>query len=156
MASAVRRGARVAFAIGVPGAVLLPGLIFAVTALATGLSPAETVDATIAQYTAPRLNLLVTGVLALVPFAVLAIGLAVLRRFADDRATDSAAVGGATMILLTILWAHASYWPSFLPDRVAPMWPHGLELVIGPLFFAPVLAIVGLLGGWFLWRTTTH
>lgn len=141
--------------VGLLAGVLLPGIVFVVTAVATGLSPGETVDATIAQYTTDRLNLMVTGLLALVPFAVLGIGLAVVRRFGGDSAVAPASVGGTTAILLTLLWAHASYWPSFLPHRVAPMWPHGLELVIGPLFFAPVMAVVGLLIGWLVGRSNS-
>lgn len=136
------------FLLGSLLSVAVPPLVFIATALLSGLSPAETIGATVAQYSTSRLNLLIMGALGTIPFGVLSLALVLCRHFGDRLHIRRMAIGGGVFILATLLWAHATYWPLFLPEQVAPMWPHGLELVIGPLFFAPVMALAGLLLGW--------
>jgi len=139
---------RKVFLLGSLCAIAVPPAVFVVTALLGGLSPAETVSAMISQYSTSRLNLFVMGALGTIPFGLLCLVLVVCRHFGKGLRVERMAIGGGVFILATMVWAHATYWPLFLPERVAPMWPHGLELLIGPVFFAPVMALVGLLLGW--------
>ena len=139
---------RYVFLLGTLCAVAVPPVVFIATALLSGLSPAETVSATIGQYSTSRLNLLIMGALGAVPFGILSLALVLFRRFGRGLRVERMAIGGGVFILATMLWAHTTYWRLFLPERVAPMWPHGLELLIGPIFFAPVMALAGLLLGW--------
>lgn len=140
--------------VGIALALATPVTIFLTTALLKGLSAGAAVSATIEQLGARRLNLLVMGALGVVPFACLGLVLWLYRRFDGGRAFRGMAVGGGITILATMAWANGTYWRLFLPERVAPMWPHGLELVIGPLFFAPVLCVGAVGLGWIVDRVT--
>ncbi|NNE09207.1 MAG: hypothetical protein HKN20_11655, partial [Gemmatimonadetes bacterium] len=40
------------------------------------------------------------------------------------------------------------FWPAFLPSRVYPGFPHGLEFIIGPGVFAPIGMLLGVLTVW--------
>lgn len=135
------------FGVSALTAAAVPPFVFVVCALLAGMGVDGALDATVAQYRVDRLNLLMLGVLGVIPFALLTAALLAFRRFGAKEPVAAMAVGGWTIVTLLLLWAHGSYWPSFLPDRVAPMWPHGIEFVIVPLFFAPVGAAVGMVVG---------
>ena len=139
--------------IGLLASLAVPPVVFAVTGLISGLSPFETASALVAQYATSRLNLFIMGALGIIPFGVLGIALVLVRRFSPGTLLSRLALGGGLCIVATMVWAHWTYWRLFLPERVAPMWPHGLELLIGPVFFAPVLALGGLVIGWISERT---
>ena len=143
------------FGVTVAVALVIPPMVFVASGVVAGMGLAVTGGALAEQYSADRLNLLVLGGVGVIPFAFLAIALALFRRFVSADPVRSMAFGGGPVVALLLLWAHGSYWPSFLPERVAPMWPHGIEFVIVPLFFAPVGAIVGMLAGWLVHRSGT-
>ncbi|MEE4184913.1 MAG: hypothetical protein V2J12_04005 [Gammaproteobacteria bacterium] len=104
-----------------------------------------------AQYLQTRRNPALTAVLAGFPFLLLALVLWFARR---RRATADAcrhiALGGGSAILLVMLWANLEYWPNFLPGVDYPGFPHGLELVIAPLHFAPFAMAAGAMIGWLI------
>lgn len=132
---------------------LLPTAIFTLCALAAGLSPAETWMATLEQLAAPRQNLLVCGALGLFPVALLFSVLWLHRRFGGAEKTRlGMAWSGLAAILVVLTWANRQFWPHFLPSRTYPGFPHGLELVLGPLLFAPITMILGLLTAWLIGR----
>ena len=54
---------------------------------------------------------------------------------------------GLTPSLLLLVWANAEAWPLYLPGRAFPGFPHGLELIIVPLFFVPVAMVFGTVAG---------
>ncbi|MCA9752021.1 MAG: hypothetical protein KC591_07505, partial [Gemmatimonadetes bacterium] len=57
---------------------------------------------------------------------------------------SAAAWGGLVPIVVVLAWASFQFWPKFLPSRVYPGFPHGLEFVIAPLVFAPIGMVLGL------------
>lgn len=125
---------------------LVPLVVFGAVGLASGMGPAGTLQAFLEQASGRRQNPLTTAVLGLFPVLLLLAGLWVGRRLGRDGPRLRAAGWGALgAILLVLLWANAQFWPLFLPDRVYPGFPHGLELVIGPVFFAPAAMLLGAL-----------
>ncbi|MEM7417992.1 MAG: hypothetical protein AAF389_21060 [Gemmatimonadota bacterium] len=138
---------------GVCISVLIPPVVFLAVGLGSGMG-AEAWGALVDQYRTDRLNLGVLGAVGVIPFLALVVLLALHRRFADPAPGRSMAVAGGVVIAALLVWAHATYWPSFLPDQVAPSWPHGIEFVVVPLFFAPVGAVVGMIAGYLLHRST--
>ena len=141
------------FALSVLVALLVPPVVFTACALLAGMGVGGTVSAMVAQYGADRLNLLVLGILGTIPLAFLCLVLGVYRRFGSVEPVRVMALGGGLVVIALLVWAHGSYWPSFLPERSAPMWPHGIEFVVVPLFFAPVGAVAGMLAGWLIHRS---
>lgn len=130
---------------------LIPPLTSLLVALGSEMAPAESVSALFELYREKRQNLLVVGALGLFPLMLLSLALWLHRRFGGDAALQPWLVAsGATPILLVLIWANFEFWPDFLPGRIYPGFPHGLELAIGPVIFAPVAMIVGLLMGWLL------
>lgn len=106
-----------------------------------------------AQYLQSRRNPAVTAVLACFPFFLLALMLWFARRRQITAHTCwHIALGGGSAILLVMLWANLEYWPNFLPGVDYPGFPHGLELVIAPLHFAPFAMAAGAALGWLLGR----
>ncbi len=140
------------FALSVLVALLIPPAVFSACALLAKMGIGGTLSAVVAQYGADRLNLLVLGLVGTIPLALLVVVLAAYRRFASAEPVRAMAIAGGGIVLALLVWAHGSYWPSFLPERSAPMWPHGIEFVVVPLFFAPVGAVVGMLAGWLIHR----
>ena len=136
------------------GAVLvIPPVVFLAAALGGGLSPAESTSALIDQYGVGRRNLAVIGSLGLFPVALLAVLLWAIRRYASDGPDRAAlALGGSLPILAVVAWANATFWPLYLPSRTYPGFPHGLELVIGPLIFAPIGMALGVGLAWLAGR----
>ncbi len=124
--------------------VLLPALIFAICLLLDGHSAAESMRLLLAQMQAERRNPLVVGLPAVVPFALLAIVLLIYRRWRGPQGSKMVAAFGVLAIVLLLIWANAIFWPLFLPGRSYPGWPHGLEMVIVPIFFAPVGMLVAV------------
>jgi len=123
---------------------LLPALVLGICLLAAGHSVVETLQALSAQLQTERRNLLLVGLPAVVPFALLALVLVIYRRWRGVGGSRQVAVAGSLAIIALLLWANASFWPLFLPGRSYPGWPHGLEMVIVPLFFAPVGMLVAV------------
>lgn len=128
-------------------ATALPPIVFIASGLLAGMGVGELGSALVEQYSTDRLNLFVLGFVGLIPFLFLSVSLFVLRRLGQVEPLRFMAWGGGVMVALLLLWAHASYWPDFLPDRVAPGWPHGIAFVVVPLIYAPIGALVGMVVG---------
>lgn len=124
-------------------ALCLPGGAFWATALAKGMGLDQGTSALAAQFTAPRLNLFVLGGLNAAPVLLLALGLGLARkRGLGAQRWAMLFVAGLLPVLAVELWAQFSFWRLFLPERKAPGFPHGLELALGPLLYAPVAMLI--------------
>lgn len=123
---------------------LLPAMVLSVCLFVAGYGPGETLEFLLTQAQAERRNLLVVGLPAVVPFALLAIVLLIYRRWRGPQGSNMVAAFGVLAIVLLLIWANAIFWPLFLPGRSYPGWPHGLEMVIVPIFFAPVGMLVAV------------
>lgn len=124
----------------------VPFLVFLAAGLAGGMSPAAVVGALADQCTQPRQNPLITALSGWVPVVVLLLALRITRR-AGPAASRAMARGGLVAIVAVLAWANFEFWPKFLPSRVYPGFPHGLELVMGPVIFAPIAMALGMLAG---------
>jgi len=124
---------------------LLPLLVFAGCLLVEGYGVADTLAAVVAQYGSERRNLFMVGVPALAPMLLLAMILAVYRRRRGGSHSYLLLLGGVLPVILVLFYANLGFWPLFLPGRDYPGWPHGLEMLIAPLFFAPAGVVLGLL-----------
>jgi hypothetical protein len=135
----------VALALATPFAMAVVG--FFLGGLMSG-SGVETVSAFLEQAGERRLNPLIAGVLGLAPVILLLLILAVGVRFTPRAGWGPAAAwGGLVPIAVLELWAHLEVWSTYFPSRSMPGFPHGLELVIVPIFFAPVGVVFGVLLG---------
>ena len=135
---------------------LVPPLVFIMVALAEGMSIAETVNALIEQYRSDRNNLLVVGALGLFPVILLLIVLWIYYRVSkNERYLSAMGWGGLLPVAAVLLWVNFEFWPGFLPTRVFRGFPHGLEFIIGPGFFAPIGMLVGIVVSWFIARKST-
>ncbi len=132
--------------------VLTPALVLTLCLLFNGFSVGETSSQLLAQMQADRRNLLLVGLPAVVPFALLALVLVIYRRWRGCAGSSTVAAAGAAGIMVMLVWANASFWPLFLPGRSYPGWPHGLEMVIVPLFFAPISMLIAVAIGIMLLR----
>ncbi|GJM44734.1 MAG: hypothetical protein DHS20C21_15760 [Gemmatimonadota bacterium] len=127
--------------------------VFVVAGLAGGMLPGETWRALAEQSVQRKQNPLLSGVLGFFPILLLLLALRIGRRFDRSGAWSQVAPwAGLLPILLVLLWANLEFWPKFLPSRVYPGFPHGLELLIGPVMYAPVGMIVGLIAARFVPR----
>ncbi len=136
-------------AIAVLAPLLVPPLLFAVVGLGEGMGLAAAASALVDQYSERRFNLLMAGVLGLLPVGLLGVVLWIHRKLGGAPESRSAlAWGGLLPILAVLIWVNFEFWPTYLPDRTFPGFPHGLELVIGPLFFAPVAMVAGMVVAW--------
>ncbi len=110
----------------------------------------EVLPALVEQSAQRRLNPLIAGGLGLVPVFLLLLILAVGPRVLPNAAWGpSVAWAGLIPVAALELWAHWEVWTAYLPSRGVLTFPHGLELVIVPIFFAPVGMVAGLgLGLW--------
>jgi hypothetical protein len=123
----------------------IPPLVFVLVALISGMSPADTAGALVAQYAAARVNLAVCSGLGLVPLLLLAVVLWIRRRRRPSaEGPPLYAIGGALPILAVAVFVNVEYWTAFLPNRTFPGFPHGLEFIIGPGIFAPIGMLAGL------------
>lgn len=122
---------------------VLPALVYCVVALGAGLGVFGTLEALVNQATGQRQNILASSLLGLAPALLLLVIIRVARWIdPQDSWRLAAGWGGLVGILLVLAWANFEVWPLFLPGRGYPGWPHGIELVIAPLFFAPVVMAV--------------
>lgn len=126
----------------------LPPIFFSVSALSAGLPPEALAAAVVDQYAASRANLFVSGILGIVPTALLLILLWFFRKCVDGARLRAMAYGGLVGVAAILIWVNFEFWPLFVPGRQYPGFPHGLEFVIGPLFFAPPAMAAGVLAGW--------
>lgn len=126
---------------------LIPPAVFLITMLTEGLGPGEALSAVFDQYAQRRQNPLANTVLGLIPVAPLVLILVIYRLRKGPAGSTAIATGGGIGIASMLLWANMEYWPNFLPGRDYPGFPHGLEIVIGSLFFAPVAMLVGVVMG---------
>lgn len=133
---------------------LLPAVVYAGVAISKGLSVSATASALAAQAVGGRPNLFAPAILSVLPVSII-FGLHWLARKRDpiNAWRHRAAWTGLGMVLCVLLWANLSAWPLYMPGRQYPGFPHGLELIIGPLFFAPVAALVGWFMGAFIGST---
>lgn len=132
---------------------IIPPVVFSICALEAGLSFSDTLTAVFEQYTVRRQNLLTTGLPGFFPILLLLGGLWLHRRSGGTQTTRIwMGWGGLIPIMAVIFWVNFQFWPLFLPARTYPGFPHGMEFIIGPGFFAPVGMLLGMLLGWWLAR----
>jgi hypothetical protein len=125
---------------------VLPPLIFVGVAWSAGMGFSGAWQALLEQSVSARQNPLRAAPLGLLPVFILLLALWLGHRSGRDASSVRiAGWGGLIAILLVIAWANIEAWSGFLPSRVYQGFPHGLELVIGPLFFAPIAMLVGAL-----------
>jgi len=129
-------------------ALLIPPLVFCFAGLGKGMDFGQVTTACVEQFFTPRQNLGVAAGLGLFPVLLTGLLLWIGRRFGWRWSSDNnVAVAALMPVLLVLAWANYEFWPIFLPDRVYPGFPHGLELVLGPLFYAPAAMLIGLITG---------
>lgn len=136
--------------------ILIPPVVFVVCGVWKGMPVAEISEAFIQQYTARRQNLLVCGLIGLFPIGLLH-GCLWFHRWkkGNPYVQQAMASGGLSGILLVLIWVNFEFWPAFLPERVYPGFPHGLEFIIGPGLFSPIAMFFGMTIGWLFARGAT-
>ena len=135
------------------GPFVVAGLVFVVVGLSVGMGVGGTWTALAELSMGRRQNPFLSAVVGLVPMLLLLAVLALGPRWWPRAGWGPAAAwSGLAAILLVLGWAHTQFWPLFLPHRVYPGFPHGLELVIAPLFFAPPAAALGVAVGLMMGR----
>lgn len=133
-------------AAGTAIALLIPPLVYVACALLANMGLQDTLAALVQQYQQPRQNLLNVGLPVLLPVLGLVLALALLGRWPRLRMQRRAhAVAALLVLALLHLWTNASYWAMYLPERAFLGFPHGLEFIIVPLFFAPPAMAVAIL-----------
>jgi hypothetical protein len=131
----------------------IPAIVFLMCALTEGMSLTDSLTSLSEQFTARRQNLFMIGALGLFPVGILMAILWIHRKRGGDQVTRRWMAGGGLIpILLVIIWVNFDYWPAFLPSKTYPGFPHGLEFVIGPGLFAPILMLPGIALGWWAAR----
>ena len=125
----------------------IPPLVFTASGLAAGMGIGATVSALVGQYTVHRQNLLLVSLPSLAPIGLLLLLVWLYKRRVGPAAAWPVAVGGMLGILAVTVWINTMFWPHFLPSRTHPGFPHGLEFVIGPIFFAPITILLGMAAG---------
>ncbi len=133
-------------------AFLVPAVVFLVCALLADLTLADSLRETGAQFVVERRHLWGVGVLGLIPVLLLT-GLGwVLGRWLEPLRTRRICQAGLLGIALILVWVNVEFWPGYLPERAFRGFPHGLEFVIGPLFFAPTAMLLLMLCAWLVTR----
>ncbi len=129
---------------------LAPLLIVIASLVAAGRTPVETLEALGDLIVARRLNLIVLTLIGMPPFLILG-GLAWWRHGKKGaQATFWPWLGGLLGILNLVLPIHAGFWPRYF--RGGSMgFPHGLELILGPVVSLVPMGF-GWLLGWIVWR----
>ena len=126
-------------------ALVLPAASFWGVGVAEGLSTGEASEALVAQLGGTRLNPAILGAVNLLPLLLLALVLYIARRRGLRGPRHSLLLGlGVAPVLVIELWAQLSYWPLYLPEQEAPGFPHGLELMLGPVVYAPVVMLIAV------------
>lgn len=134
---------------GITLVLITPALSMLASGLLEGMGVSDAALSILEQFVSTRGNLAVTSSLGLIPIAMLSALLWVLGRFFSiDGCKRWMAILAFVLIVLIIAWANMTYWRAYLPSKQFLGWPHGLELVIGPMIFAPVGMIFGLIAGW--------
>lgn len=128
---------------GMAGVFAIPPLVFFIVGLTEGMG-AATFGALVEQYSIARQNLFMVSLPGLFPLALLGLAVYLGGRFRGWTGLRSLAVGGTVAILAVQTWVNVEFWPTYLPARTYPGFPHGLEFVIGPIFFAPLAMLVGM------------
>jgi hypothetical protein len=139
---------------GILLALLAPPATFAVCGLLANMGVADIGAAMFEQYASDaRPALWGPSLLALAPVLLLALALWLIAKFRKQPDLNRP-LGAAGLLAMTLvlIWANASYWTIFLPERTSPGWPHGMELLVGPLFFAPPAVLLAMLLAWLLVR----
>jgi len=132
---------------------IIPPVVFAAVALHSGMSIGDALAALTEQYQASRLNLLVTSLVGLFPMLLLLVFLGVRRLLKKPpQANVMYAIAGVLPPVLVTVFIHFEFWPTFLPGRTYPGFPHGLEFIIGPAVFAPVGMLIALVFAWLFVR----
>jgi hypothetical protein len=122
---------------GLALAFLIPVVVFVLSALFAGMSLVESLRAVATQFRAERHPLLGAGILGTGPVLLLTVLGWLLARKLDKVRVRGIAQAGLVGIALILLSVNVEFWPGYLPERAFHGLPHGLEFVIGPLFFAP-------------------
>jgi len=130
----------------------VPPVVFFITGLVSGMSLGDLSEALIVQYGDERPNLLVTGVIGLLPLGVMGLVIWLHRRLRGQYG-NYLFWGGLIPLVVVVAWSNHEFWRVFLPERSAPGFPHGLELIIGPVVFAPVAMVAGMLIAWLIGRS---
>ncbi|MCB9914882.1 MAG: hypothetical protein H6828_06985 [Planctomycetes bacterium] len=135
-------------------AFLVPPAVFVIVGARAGMGAGGALAACAEQYVAARTNLALLGLVGCVPLVLLGMLLRLARRALDDPARRAAVAWSGVLPALAVqVWAHASYWRLFLPEREPPPFPHGLEFVLTPMMHAPVAMLVCVTLTWLLTRT---
>ncbi len=137
--------------------VVLPPLLFLGSALFEGMGFGGGSTALAEQYVVERSNLVVITLLGLVPMLLIMLLLGIrraIRKTWDGSGTY--ALAASLPVVLVTIYVHLEYWPSYLPARQFLGFPHGLEFVIGPLFFAPAGILLGFLVAWIFRKQATQ
>jgi len=124
---------------------VIPPVAFFSCALMKRVSISSATLMVVERYSAEKYNLFISSILGFVPVIALLLIMWISRRFGATREScQLIAWGGLLPILLVLSWIHFQFWPSYLPSREFLGFPHGLEFVIGPLFFAPIAMCLGI------------
>lgn len=132
-------------------AAIVPAGIFLACAMNADLSFRSSVDAWLTQWTAERHSLLGVTILGLIPVFLLSLVTGLLRLWLDPGRVVRMGWAGLTAMTAVLVWVNLEFWPGYLPDKAFRGFPHGLEFVIGPVFFAPPAMAVAMV---FAWLTT--
>lgn len=143
------------FGVFLPGIVLafaIPVIVFLVCALLAGLSVTASIGAVVEQFSAERHPLLGAAIVGLLPVVLVAVLGWLVAFKVEARRSRLIAQAGLAGIAAVLLWVNFSFWPGYLPERAFRGFPHGLEFVIGPLFFAPPAMLACMAAAWFATR----
>lgn len=137
------------FLVAVVVLLLIPPVVFTIVALSKGMAVGAIPGLLIEQYASKRQNLFVCGAISIAPLLALLVVGWLYRRFRGTGGTQHLMMwGGLIPIVLVQIWVNFDFWPAFLPSRVYPGFPHGLEFIIGPGVFAPIGMLLGVLTVW--------
>ncbi|NNE10219.1 MAG: hypothetical protein HKN20_16790, partial [Gemmatimonadetes bacterium] len=124
---------------------LIPPVVFAIVALSKGMAAGAIPGLIVEQYQARRQNLFVCGAISVAPLLALLVVGWIYARFRGAAQTRHLMMwGGLIPIVLVQIRVNFDFWPAFLPSRVYPGFPHGLEFIIGPGVFAPIGMLLGV------------
>ena len=151
----MRKSGSMLLSVFIPGILLaftIPLAVFFGSALTAGLSLSESVDSTAQQFFAERHPLFSAQILGLVPVVLATVLGWLLARKIDAHRSRVVAQAGLAGAATVLIWINVAFWPDYLPERTFRGFPHGLEFVIGPLFFAPPATLIAMTAAWFATR----
>lgn len=138
-------GAKIILLYGLILSFLIPVLCFFAAALINGLDVVEAIQALLEQCSQKRQNPLLSAIPALLPLLLFALLIWARERRNPLMPSQRYAKAGLLAAALVQLWVNWDFWDLFLPHRQYPGFPHGLEFIIGPLFFSPVAIAAAVL-----------